>query len=184
MLHRGATPDEAKRKVDVFRRMVLTKERVLVEMEAKKKREEEARAEEGEEESETPTESESEPRKSPVVKWESALFAFDGLSSRVLSLKNKEILPFPSHFQYFSLFHSFPPSRSSFHFHRISILSSFLSPLPIYELKKAQSSSATSSARPRSISFPEWRERPSRGRGGRGLQVCSGKVWSLPQVSR
>lgn len=68
MLHRGATPDEAKRKVDVFRRMVLTKERVLVEMEAKKKREEEARAEEGEEESETPTESESEPRKSPVVK--------------------------------------------------------------------------------------------------------------------
>ena len=69
MLHRGATEEEAKGKVDVFRRMVMTKERVLAEMEAEKRRkEEEAPAEEEEEESETPTESEAESRKSPVFK--------------------------------------------------------------------------------------------------------------------
>ena len=68
ILHRGASPDEAKRRVDIFRRMVLTKERISKEMDEKKKREEEeARAAE-EEDSETPSDSESEHRKSPVVK--------------------------------------------------------------------------------------------------------------------
>ena len=66
MIYRGATEEEAKRKVEIFRRMVMTKERVLAEVRAKKrKEEEEARAEE---ETETQSESESDHRKSPAVK--------------------------------------------------------------------------------------------------------------------
>ena len=67
ILHRGASAEEAKRRVEIFRRMVLTKERISKELEEKRRKEEEEAAEE-EEDSESPSESESEHRKSPIVK--------------------------------------------------------------------------------------------------------------------
>ena len=53
--------------MEIFRRMVLTKERISKELEEKRRKEEEEAAEE-EEDSESPSESESEHRKSPIVK--------------------------------------------------------------------------------------------------------------------